>query len=155
RAHFEAIGCRVDDASPDFRGADEIFRTLRAYAYVTKHAETVRRCPELVKDAVRAEVAAGERLTRADVAAAERDQTALRARVGQFMERYAFFVLPTTQVPPFDVDEPFVRTIDGVAMHSYIDWMRSCYYISTLGHPAISVPCGVTPDGLPVGLQIV
>jgi amidase len=56
---------------------------------------------------------------------------------------------------PFDVRDPFVREINGVPMASYIDWMRSCYYISTIGYPAISVPCGFRADGLPVGLQIV
>ena len=73
----------------------------------------------------------------------------------QFMERYEFFVLPAAQVPPFDVDQPYVTEIDGVAMETYIDWMKSCYYISIVGNPAISVPCGFTPEGLPVGLQIV
>ena len=59
------------------------------------------------------------------------------------------------QVPPFDVTEPWVREIEGVVMPSYIDWMKSCYYVSVTGHPAISVPAGFTPEGLPVGLQIV
>jgi amidase len=58
-------------------------------------------------------------------------------------------------VSPFDVTQPFVTEIEGVAMDSYIDWMRSCYFVSVLGHPAISAPCGFTPEGLPVGLQIV
>jgi amidase len=71
------------------------------------------------------------------------------------MDRYEYFVLPTTQVPPFDVAKPYVTEIGGVAMGSYIDWMKSCYYISAIGHPAISVPCGFTADGLPIGLQIV
>ena len=58
-------------------------------------------------------------------------------------------------MPPFDVDQPYPTEIDGVAMETYIDWMKSCYYISIAGNPAISVPCGFTPEGLPVGLQIV
>src|SRR5262249_57367560 len=99
--------------------------------------------------------ARGERLTVDDVQDAERRRAQLRQRLARFMDTYEFFVLPTTQVPPFDVNEPYVREIDGVPLSSYIDWMKSCYYISTIGHPAISVPCGVTPDGLPVGLQIV
>ena len=47
------------------------------------------------------------------------------------------------------------REIAGQAMHTYIDWMRSCWYVSMMAAPAISVPAGFTRDGLPVGLQIV
>ena len=72
-----------------------------------------------------------------------------------FQEKYEFFILPTTQVPPFDVTQPYVTEIEGVRMNSYIEWMKSCYLISILENPAISVPCGYTPEGLPVGLQIV
>jgi amidase len=71
------------------------------------------------------------------------------------METYEFMILPVSQVPPFDVAQPYVTEINGVRLETYIDWMRSCYYISVLGLPAISVPCGFTPEGLPVGLQIV
>ena len=79
----------------------------------------------------------------------------LIARVAAFQETYEFFVLPTVQVPPFDIERPYVTSINGVALPTYIDWMRSCYYVSILGVPALSVPCGFTPEGLPVGLQIV
>jgi amidase len=58
-------------------------------------------------------------------------------------------------VPPFDIRQPWVEEIDGVKMNTYIDWMRSCYFITVTGLPAISVPCGFTPQGLPVGIQIV
>jgi amidase len=71
------------------------------------------------------------------------------------MDRYEFFVLPVAQVPPFDVTQPYVTEIEGVAMETYIDWMKSCYFMSIVGNPAISVPCTFTPEGLPVGLQIV
>jgi amidase len=154
RPLFEALGCRVEDMAPDLSDADGIFRTLRAKAFVETHGETVGRHGASVKDTVREEVAIGARLTAADVAAAERARDALRQRVARFMERYEFLVLPTTQVLPFDVREPFVREIAGAPTASYIDWMKSCYFISTIGHPAISVPCALA-DGLPVGMQIV
>ena len=71
------------------------------------------------------------------------------------METFEFLVLPVTQVTPFDVKKPYITEINGTKMTTYLDWMRSCYYISVTGLPAISVPCGFTSDGLPVGIQIV
>jgi amidase len=64
-------------------------------------------------------------------------------------------VLPVTQVAPFDVSVPYPTSVAGTPMTTYIDWMRSCWYITFMANPAISVPAGFTAGGLPVGLQIV
>jgi amidase len=71
------------------------------------------------------------------------------------MEQYDFFAAPVVQVLPFDVNQPWVTEINGQRMETYVDWMKSCYFITVAGLPAISVPCGFSADGLPVGLQIV
>jgi len=71
------------------------------------------------------------------------------------MQNYDFLALPVSQVPPFPLEQEYVSEINGMKMETYLDWMRSCYYISVTGQPAISVPCGFTDDGLPVGLQLV
>jgi amidase len=73
----------------------------------------------------------------------------------EFMEKYDFLVAPVVQVLPFDVDVPYVTRINDVVLDTYIDWMRSCSYITVTGAPALSVPCGFSRAGLPVGLQIV
>jgi amidase len=77
------------------------------------------------------------------------------SRIGQLMAKYDFLLLPVTQVPAFDIKQEYVTEIEGTKMGSYIDWMRSCYFITVTALPAISVPAGFTPEGLPVGLQIV
>ena len=155
RGVFESLGCRIEEAEPDFTDFDAVFKTARALAFLTGVAPRVAGHHDQVKDTIRWEIERGERLTAAEIAWAETRRTELYHRMRKFMERYDFFVLPTVQVPPFSVDQPYPTEIDGVAMETYIDWMQSCYYISIVGNPAISVPCGFTPEGLPVGLQIV
>ena len=155
RGVFESLGCIVDDAEPDFTDFDAVFKTVRALAFVTGVAPRVAGRRDQVKETILWEIDRGERLTVAEIAWAETKRTELYHRMRTFMERYDFFVLPVSQVPPFSVEQSYITEIDGVAMETYIDWMKSCYYISIVGNPAISVPCGFTPEGLPVGLQIV
>ena len=155
RGVFESLGCIVEEAEPEFADFDAVFKTVRAMAFLTGVAPRIAGHHDTVKETILWEIERGERLTAPEIAWAEARRTELYHRMRQFMERYEFFVLPTVQVPPFGVDRPYITEIDGIAMETYIDWMKSCYYISIVGNPAISVPCGFTPEGLPIGLQIV
>jgi len=155
RAVFESLGCIVEDAEPDFTGADDAFKTLRAVAFASGYRELPANDRARLKDTIQWELERAGRLTADDIAKAEVLRTDLYHRMRQFFERYEFFVLPTVQVPPFDVEQPYPTEVAGVKMDTYIDWMKSCYYISVAANPAISVPCGYTPEGLPIGLQIV
>jgi len=155
RARFESLGCIVDEAEPDFAGADEAFKTLRAVSFIAGYRDLAAKHRPLMKDTILWELERAERITAKDIGEAEVMRTDLYHRVRQFFQHHEFFVLPTVQVPPFDVNQPYPTVIAGQTMTTYIDWMKSCYYISIAGSPAISVPCGFTPDGLPVGLQIV
>ncbi len=155
RRVFESLGCVVEEAEPDFSDFDATFKILRAMAFLAGVAERVGPHRDQVKETIRWEIERGERLTASEIEWAVGKRYELDRRMRRFMELYEFFVLPVAQVPPFDVNQPFVTEIEGVAMETYIDWMKSCYFISIVGNPAISVPAGFTPDGLPVGLQIV
>ena len=97
----------------------------------------------------------GLKLTGEQIARAQALRTQLFHRMRTFLERYEFLLCPVNQVPPFPVDVPYPTEIAGVKLDNYIDWMKSCYWITTTSHPAISVPAGFTPEGLPVGIQIV
>jgi amidase len=152
---FEDLGCQVDRAQPDFSGADEAFKVLRAWEFELAYGELLESHPGQIKDAVVWNTEEGRKLTGPQLGRAERMRTELYQRVRRFMEEYEFMLFPVSQVPPFDVNQPYVTEVNGVEMATYIDWMKSCYYVSILGLPAISVPCGFTEDGLPVGLQIV
>jgi amidase len=152
---FESLGCAVEDAEPDFVDADEIFKTLRAWRFELAYGELLEGHRDEMKDTVVWNIEEGRRLSGSQVGRAERKRTELFHRVRSFMESYEFLVSPVSQVPPFDVKRRYVTEIDGERMETYIDWMKSCYYVTVTGLPAISVPCGFTREGLPVGIQIV
>jgi amidase len=152
---FENMGCRVDEREPDFTEADEAFKVWRAWRMELALSELLPAHRDQLKDTVVWNIEAGMKLSGPQIGLAERRRTELYHRVRQFMETYEFMILPVSQVPPFDVEQRYVTEINGVKMDTYIDWMKSCYFISVTGLPAISVPCGFTSDGLPVGVQIV
>lgn len=149
------IGCTVERDHPDFTGSSEIFHTLRAESFAAEHHADLDRCRHLIKDTVIWNVEQGLGLSALEVAKAQQARTRLFHRVREFLERYDFLMLPVSQVQPFPVEVEWVREIEGVEMPTYIDWMKSCSCITLTAHPAISLPCGFTPDGLPVGVQIV
>ncbi len=155
RGAFESLGCQIDDAEPDFTDAHEIFMTLRAWAMASTRAELLESHRDKLKDTVIWNIEEGLKLSGRDIGQAEVRRTQLYHRVRLFMETYQYMIFPVNQHPPFDVRQPYVTEINGVKMATYIDWMRSCYYVTVTGHPAISVPCGFTEEGLPVGVQIV
>jgi amidase len=155
RSVFKALGCVIEDAEPDFSGAVEAFETLRSLTYLHRGGKLLKEHREKLKDTVIWNTEQGLAKSAADIARAEELRTALYHRVRVFLEKYEFLVCPVNQLPPFSVDQDYPREIAGVKMENYLDWMKSCYFITITGHPAISVPAGFTDDGLPVGIQIV
>jgi amidase len=152
---FEDLGCVVEDAGPDFRDADEVFKVLRAWRFELAYRDLLDARRNEMKDTVIWNIEEGKKLDGPRIGRAERKRTELYQRVRAFMQHYEFLILPVSQVPPFDVKQRYVTEINGEPMETYIDWMKSCYYITVTGLPAASVPCGFTREGLPVGIQIV
>jgi amidase len=155
RSTFADLGCEVHDADPDMRDADSIFQTVRAYSFAHRHATHLAEHRDKMKETVIWNAEQGLKLSAIDVARVEAQRTSLYQRLMTFFEQYEFLCLPTTQVPPFSIEQEYPTEINGQQLETYIDWMGLCYAITVTGCPAISVPCGFTPDGLPVGLQIV
>jgi len=155
RGIFEEIGCIVEEGEPDFTDADEIFKVWRAWLFELQYGDLLKTHRHLMKDSVIWNIEEGRKLTGPQIGLAEVRRTELYHRVREFMQSYEFLLCPVNQVPPFDVSQRWVDEVNGVKMETYIDWMKSCYYITVTGLPAISVPCGFTPEGLPVGIQIV
>lgn len=155
RSAFESLGGVVVDEHPNFQGADEAFKALRAWKFEHRFRELIQKHRDQIKETIIWNAEEGTKLSGPELADIEAGRTRLYHRLRKFMETYEYLVLPVSQVPPFDVTQPYITEINGEQLESYIDWMKSCYYISATGLPAISVPCGFTDEGLPVGVQIV
>jgi len=152
---FEEIGCNITEEDPDFADANEVFLRWRGWERVINQGDLLEKHRGTLKDSMIWDIEQGLKLSASDVAWAETKRVEIFRRMEKFMQKYDFLICPVSQCPPFDINQPWVKEINGVEMNNYIDWMRSCYYITVTGHPAISVPCGFTERGLPVGIQIV
>ncbi|NLF01599.1 MAG: amidase [Anaerolineales bacterium] len=152
---FADLGCVLEEAHPDFSGAAEAFHVLRAAGFAFTMRREYAHHRHLLKDTIVWNIEQGMRLTALNVARAEAERGALFQRMSTFLQHYDFLLLPVSQVAPFPAEIEWVREIEGMPMETYIDWMKSCSFITLTSCPAASVPCGFTPEGLPVGVQIV
>jgi amidase len=155
RKIFESLGCIVEEAEPDMRDANECFLAWRHSAFELQLGETVDAHPDQVNAYGHWHVEEGRKLTGPYLSRMEAKRTALYQRMRRFMEEYEFLILPVNQVLPFDVNVRYPTEIAGVKMENYVAWMKSTYYISIVGNPALSVPCAFSETGLPIGIQIV
>jgi amidase len=149
------LGLDVAEDEPDLAGADTAFETWRAFGFALSLGELYDSDGERMKETVRWNVERGRALTVADLAAATRLHAELHARALAFFERYDYLACPVTQVEPFPVEVEYPAEVAGVPMGSYLEWMRACSRISVTGCPAISIPAGLSANGLPAGLQLV
>lgn len=150
-----ADGVDVADQAPDMSDAHSSFRTLRALQFASAWGHLLPDHSDLLKHDVIWNIEEGQRLRAEDIILAERARKRMRDDLLSVMAQHGFMVLPTSIVPPYPLTQRYVEECDGHQFGNYLEWMAIAYAISLTGCPAISIPCGITTKGQPVGLQIV
>lgn len=156
---FEAMGCIVEEAQPDYP-VDAVWRAwlkLRAWQsgapLLVYYNDPTKRA--LLKPEAIFEIESGLKLTAFDIAAASAVRTEWYQAVRRFFQTYDYFIAPTAQVFPFDVNIHWPQQIAGKKMETYHEWMKAMIPITMSGCPALAVPAGFSDEGLPMGIQIV
>lgn len=152
---FQTFGCRVEEDCPDFENAVDVFQTLRAVNYASRMAPLLEKYRNLLKPEVIWNIEKSFDLSSHDIAAAERSRGLLFHRVAEFFDDYDLLMTPTVVAPAFSKELRYLEEVEGVKFDSYIGWLVMTFVITLTACPAISIPCGFTKSGLPVGLQIV
>jgi amidase len=152
---FRSLGARVESACCDFGEVNDIVLGTRGLTMVANHADKLPQWKAQMQKGLVWNIEQGLALTPRDIAKAQTLRTQLWQRVRAFMATRDLLILPTVAVPPFPVEQPYPTEINGKPLDNYTQWFFLTYGITVTGLPVISVPCGFTKSGLPVGLQIV
>jgi amidase len=155
RPALAGLGADISEIELDFEGAEPAFRVLRAWDMVQKHRHDYEHNRDNLSRNVIDNVEMGLELTAADIHDAYTARTRLYARFVDVFDTVDMLAMPTVQLPPFPAEWNHPEEVAGQVQDDYLGWMRSCWYVTATGMPAISVPCGFTPAGLPVGIQLV
>ncbi|HYK82293.1 MAG TPA: amidase family protein [Gemmatimonadales bacterium] len=151
---LEQAGATVDLVALDLSAGRPAFLALRGLWFV---AQMYPRLDQLNRFGpnVAGNIRSGLKTTTEELAAAEAARGRMWHVFREFFERFDYLLTPCMAVPPFPVEQNYPDTIGGRRMETYVDWIAPTFVLSLTGLPVASVPCGLDPDGLPVGLQIV
>ncbi len=152
---FAEIGAVVAEAEPDLSEAHASFEVLRGMHFAVAHADKLDNHRDKLKSDLIWNLELGLNCTMRDVVRAERQRAAMFRRMNSFLDEYDLLLCPATPVAAFPVQERYVTECAGHHFQNYLEWMALGYAITLTGSPALSLPCGFTRDGRPVGLQVV
>jgi amidase len=154
-ARFAEAGAIVEEAQPNLSEAHECFHVLRAFDFAISKAALLRSKRDLLKPEVVWNIEEGLKLTVDQITRAEAQRVAMTARTLEFFRTYDLLLTPATIVAPFPVENRYVAECAGKKFDNYVEWLGIVYAITLVCCPALSLPCGFTASGLPVGLQMV
>ncbi len=133
---------------------DRCFDVLRAESFVAAFGQAIDAAPDQFGDHIQVNVALGRTMSLEDRAWAHAEQTRILRAFNARMAGFDAILMPTAPVSPFPWTQPNALEIEGQEMDVYYRWLALAYRGSLTGAPAITIPTGCDPSGMPFGLQM-
>ena len=140
---------------PDFSGVLDAFKTLRGVLMASMLGDLVTEYKEAILEDIQKNVQVGFDANGMKIIEAEKIRRSLIINMESFFKKHNFLICPSASVLPFSVDQPFVSEIEGQKCETYIDWFSITFAITMTACPTLSIPCGISKSGLPIGIQVV
>ncbi len=145
---LQTMSAEIPEISLDVP-TDRTLQLAESYAY---HAEFVSNSPELYQPETLRRIRKGQGITAEEVENSRRELQKQRSEIKKIFEDVDLLVTPTTPIPAPDIAE-LKKNPDELRPRELV-LLRNTRPFNVWGLPAISVPCGFTKTGLPIGLQI-
>ena len=154
-ASLERDGIAVEEAHPDLGMMDAAFDVPRALDYAQSYGADLEQYRDVYKPEVVWNIERGLELDADEIRRSRDARGQVFANATAFMQDFDLLLCPASILPAYPVEERYPGYSDGVAYADYYRWLAICCAITTTTLPVITLPCGKTGDGLPVGMQLV
>lgn len=152
---LESGGATVEETCPALPELERTYHVLRGMMWATMDQRMPQEVRQHYKQTLAENTTFGHRLTMEDIALANLNRSSIYNNMIALFETFDVLACPTVGCMPHAQSEEWVQEIGGQSLSGYMDWLRFAFLSTTTGLPAISVPVGLGPRGLPVGLQLI
>ena len=152
---LQGEGVAIEDAHPDLSMADAAFDVPRGLGYALSYGADLEQIRDLIKPENVWNIEFGLQLSNADILESMKAQGQIFNNAAHFMWDYDLLICPVAIVPPYSIEERYIGYSAGLEFSEYYRWLRLAYAITATTLPVITIPCGKTEAGLPVGIQVI
>lgn len=152
---MEGAGATVEQACPDLPDLERTYHVIRGGMWAANFIKAPKSLTRHFKPTLADNVSFGLSLTAEDIANAQLSRSLIYENMRIFLKRFDVLACPVVGNMPHPQSEEWVSEVGGQTLTGYMDWLRFAFLATVAGLPAISVPVGLSDDGLPVGVQLI
>jgi len=151
----EKNGATVEEVSVQTTTLNATFRTLRGLAFFAQYSRMPDSIRQHLKPTILENVAFGKALSVEKIADAQINKSIMLSNISGILNNFDVIACPVVGLAAGPLSEEYPTEVDGHPLGDYLDWLRFSNLSTVTGLPAISLPVGYMPDGMPMGIQLI